>query len=151
MFRHKRPPRGGDRLPGLGRRALAGSQVFRTKRRACNENRSIFSNHLAEYIWMCLESISMTIESAGDTKLTENSSMRGMTSLCLSDVRPSIIAGLRTRVSIVLSSGDLVTGSELGKMLDNSESPKLWQTGFAASCYYDLFFIKNTETGHKHS
>ena len=82
---------------------------------------SIFSSHLAEYIWICLVSISMTIKSAGDSKVSENSSMSGMTSLCLSEVRPSIIRGLRTRVSIVLSNGDLVTGSELGIMFDNAE------------------------------
>ena len=115
MFRQKRQQRGGDRWPERSQRASAGSEVFRTKRKPCNENQSIFCNHLAEYIWMCLVCISMTIESTRDSMLTEDSSMSRMTSTCLSDVRPSIIAGLRTRVSIVLSSGDLVTGSELGK------------------------------------
>ena len=65
---------------------------------------------------MCLESISMTIESAGDSEMSVNSSISVMTSLCLSEVRPSISSGLSTRVSTVLSSGDLMmTSSRINK------------------------------------
>ena len=68
---------------------------------------------------MCLESISMTIELAEDSEVSVNSSMSVMSSLCLSEVRPSTSSGLSTMVSIVLSSGDLrVTSYELIKCQD---------------------------------
>ena len=60
----------------------------------------------------------MTIESAGDSEMSVNSSISVMSSLCLSEVRPSIRSGLRIRVSIVLSSGDLmVSSSRLGNVM----------------------------------